>query len=323
MKIIDTSEKFLAALDSARHPGQSHYLALYSTWLGGIVTDPAWMVVALDDHMVHRGDGVFDVIKCVDGSLYMAGPHYRRFENSAKSLGIAPPPEFEQLEEIVLSLIRSTNKRNCIVHLYMSRGPGSLGVNPWESTAAQMMVLISGFEKPSDKVLAEGAKAITAKTPAKPAWLARIKSVDYLQNAMLQVEAEAAGVQYGLAFDGEGLLTEGPVVSVGIVTPDNRLLYPRPETVFPGITRARLEEIAQGLVAEGLIAQVGHADLTRDDLVNAKEILASGTITTLVSIVDLDGQAIGDGTPGPVRTRLRELLDRDTRENEKERTPVY
>ena len=37
-----------------------NYLAFYSSRLGGITTDPALMVVPMDDHLVHRGHAVFD-----------------------------------------------------------------------------------------------------------------------------------------------------------------------------------------------------------------------------------------------------------------------
>ena len=59
-----------AALAGAPRPGAEGYFAFYSSLWDGIVTDPAWMVVPADDHVVHRGDGVFETVKCLDGGVY-------------------------------------------------------------------------------------------------------------------------------------------------------------------------------------------------------------------------------------------------------------
>jgi len=51
-----------------RRPFHRNYYAMYSTVYGGVTTDPVLMTIPLDDHMVHRGDGVFEVFKCVNGN---------------------------------------------------------------------------------------------------------------------------------------------------------------------------------------------------------------------------------------------------------------
>ena len=323
MKIISRPEDFLESLEKAAHPNQEDYFALYATWLDGVVTHAPWMVIALDDHLVHRGDGVFDVLKCVDGGLYMCRQHLDRFRSSAGSLSLDLPPEFERLEEIIVDLIRITGKRDCVVHLYLSRGPGDLSVDPANCFKPQMAVLVSGLHSPPQEVIRDGAKAIVADIPAKPSWQAKIKAVDYLQNVLLQMEANSAGVKYAFALNDEGMLAEGPVVSVCLVTADKALLFPRAETVFQGLTRARVQDLAQHLVAQGVLSRVGTADISRADLEEAGEILVSGTMTNLVAVVQLDGKPIGQGRPGPVFTRLRELLLDDILTNADLRTEVY
>ena len=295
MKIISRPQDFLDSLNKAAHPNQDDYYALYATWLDGAVTHAPWMVIALDDHLVHRGDGVFDVLKCVDGGLYMCRQHLDRFRNSAASLSLVPPPEFERLEEIIVDLIRITGKKDCVVHLYLSRGPGDLSVDPANCFKPQLAVLISGLHSPPPEMIRNGARAIIADIPAKPSWQAKIKAVDYLQNVMLQLEANTAGVKYAFALSDEGMLAEGPVVSVCLVTPDKALLFPRAETVFQGLTRARVQDLAQELVAQGVLSRVGMADISRTDLFEAREILVSGTMTDLVAVVGLDGKPIGAG----------------------------
>lgn len=54
-------------VNRARQKSKQQFLAMYSSVFGGITTDPAAMVIPMDDHMVHRGHGVFDTAAIVDG----------------------------------------------------------------------------------------------------------------------------------------------------------------------------------------------------------------------------------------------------------------
>ena len=81
---------------------QNNYLAFFSSELGGIVTDPALMVVSMDDHIVHRGHAVFDTASLTQGYLYQLDDHLDRFYRSAGKAGLSPPYERERLRRIIL-----------------------------------------------------------------------------------------------------------------------------------------------------------------------------------------------------------------------------
>ena len=65
-----TKENFFMNLGPEKKPWHSDYLIMYSSWFNGFVTDPELMLVPCDDHLVHRGDGVFDVMRCINGKIY-------------------------------------------------------------------------------------------------------------------------------------------------------------------------------------------------------------------------------------------------------------
>ena len=67
------SDEVLDQLRALRSRQPVRYWAFYSSQLGGIVTDPALMVIPFDDHMVHRGHGVFDTAAMVDGRSTIRG----------------------------------------------------------------------------------------------------------------------------------------------------------------------------------------------------------------------------------------------------------
>src|SRR5215213_9601318 len=79
-----TADETLARLQALRTRQPVKYAAFYSSQLGGIVTDPALMVIPFDDHMVHRGHGIFDTAAIVDGKIYDLEAHLDRFLKSAE-----------------------------------------------------------------------------------------------------------------------------------------------------------------------------------------------------------------------------------------------
>ena len=78
------AEDVMAALRQLRAQQPVKFAAFYSSQLGGIVTDPALMVIPFDDHMVHRGHGIFDTAGLVEGKIYDLEAHLDRFERSAE-----------------------------------------------------------------------------------------------------------------------------------------------------------------------------------------------------------------------------------------------
>ena len=85
------ADEVLDQLRAMRSRQPVRYWAFYSSQLGGIVTDPALMVIPFDDHMVHRGHGVFDTAAMVDGKIYDLEAHLDRFIRSAPTSRLACP----------------------------------------------------------------------------------------------------------------------------------------------------------------------------------------------------------------------------------------
>ena len=87
-----TSEDVIAAMRTLRMNQRVNFWAFYSSQLGGIVTDPALMVLPFDDHMVHRGHGVFDTAGLIDGRIYGLDAQLDRFIASAGRARLTLPP---------------------------------------------------------------------------------------------------------------------------------------------------------------------------------------------------------------------------------------
>jgi 4-amino-4-deoxychorismate lyase len=90
----------------------AHFGAFYSSQLGGIVTNPAFMLVHMDDAMVHRAHAVFDTVAITDGYLYMLDAHLARFKRSAEAAGVELAMTDEELKRVLLDTAAASKKMN-------------------------------------------------------------------------------------------------------------------------------------------------------------------------------------------------------------------
>ena len=94
-----TAADVLARLRALRERQPVAFAAFYSSQLGGIVTDPALMVIPFDDHMVHRGHGIFDTAGLVGGKIYDLEAHLDRFLKSAERSKLKVPGTRDELRD--------------------------------------------------------------------------------------------------------------------------------------------------------------------------------------------------------------------------------
>src|SRR6266540_1115836 len=127
---VFTSDEAMAALRQTVHGKAANFYAMYSSVLGGIVTDPALMVLPLDDHMVHRGHAVFDTATLTHGMLYQLDPHVDRLIKSASGARIPLPFSRERLRQIILETAAASRRREGSVRYWLSVGPGGYGLGP-------------------------------------------------------------------------------------------------------------------------------------------------------------------------------------------------
>lgn len=91
---------------------QTHFGAFYSSELGGIITHPGFMAIHMDDHMVHRGHGVFDTVLITQGYLYQVDEHIARLNASAEMTGIPMPMSDAEIKRILLDTAAASLKMN-------------------------------------------------------------------------------------------------------------------------------------------------------------------------------------------------------------------
>ena len=316
-------EQFLDVLERSRRPFQEKYLAMYSSIFGGIVTDPVLMLAPMDDHLVHRGDGVFESFKCVEGGLYNLEAHLDRLEESCHAVAHRLPCPRAALKTIVMDTVRAGGRRDCSVRIVVSRGPGSFGVNPYDCPEPALYVGVTQPGVPFMQKQPRGATVRRSLFPAKPPFFAGVKNCNYLPNVLMKKEAVDEGVDCVVSFDHDGNLAEGPTENMGIVDAGGMLTFPKPDNILLGTTMMRALELAQALAQIGLIKGIQQTDIPESAIYTAREVLIVGTTNNVIAVREYNGRPVGDGNPGPVAARLNELLVEDIRSNVGRRTQVW
>ncbi|MEY4634671.1 MAG: hypothetical protein RJA55_469 [Acidobacteriota bacterium] len=312
LRLLNT-DAILAGLRALREKQPVKYWAFYSSQLDGVVTDPALMVIPFDDHMVHRGHGIFDTASIVNGKIYDLDAHLDRFIRSAERSNLALPASREQMRDIIIRTTALSGQREGAIRYWLSSGPGSLELSPAAGAEPGFFVMIfAGLSYP-ERWSTEGLKVMTTTLPIKPPLYAITKSTNYLPNVLMQMEAKKAGLDNGVFLDGAGNVGESSNMNVAFVTDDGVFRHPKFDHILSGCTSLRLLELAPALVTAGQLAGVEVCDIPAARARAAREMMLIGSSIKVASIVEWDGARIGDGRPGPVARALRALLESDMR----------
>ncbi|HCO11936.1 MAG TPA: 4-amino-4-deoxychorismate lyase [Desulfonauticus sp.] len=299
---IATDKEVLDKWLSYKRPGEENILAFYEHRLGFVVKNPRLMLIPLDDHLVHRGDGVFETMKFKNRKLYLLKEHLERLKRSASSIYLDPPCAWERIGELILEVAATTREKDGIVSLFMGRGPGGFTTDFRECPESSLYIVVRRYPYKPESFWEKGVTAFRAETPAKQCYLARVKTVDYLPNVLMKREAILKGYDFPLCFDEKGFLAEGSTENVIMVSEQGEIVVPELSNALAGTTMMRALEL---LKAEHPII---FRPIREEELYAAREIILLGTTLDAVSVVRFNDKPVFDVRPGPLSKKIRQLL---------------
>jgi branched-chain amino acid aminotransferase len=259
--------------------------------------------VSVFDHGLLYGDGVFEGIRAYHGRVFKLKEHIDRLFYSAKAILLEIPMSHAQLMKATVETCRANKLRDGYIRLVVTRGIGSLGLNPRSCKKPSVIIIADKIQLYPPEYYQRGLDIITVPTTRNlhSALNPAIKSLNYLNNILAKIEANNAGVEEAVMLNAEGFVAECTGDNLFIVK--NRALFTPPLSAgaLYGITRQTVIELAE---EAGL--KVSEPNLTRYDLFNADECFLTGTGAELIPVVKIDGRVIGTGKPGPITRRLEE-----------------
>ena len=257
--------------------------------------------VSVFDHGLLYGDGVFEGLRSYAGTVFRLDAHLDRLWASARAICLEIPLSKAAVAKAVNDTLAANKLVDGYVRLVVTRGAGSLGLDPNRTKNPQVIVIADTISLYPREFYEQGLKIVTAATQRvqSAALSPRIKSLNYLNNIMAKLEGLRAGCVEALMLNHKGEVAECTGDNVFVVR-SGALLTPPPDAgILEGITRNAVMELAR---AAGI--ECREATLTRHDLYTADECFLTGTAAEVIPVVDIDGRTIGAGTPGPITKQL-------------------
>jgi len=270
-------------------------------YIDGKYYDPAQAKVSVFDHGLLYGDGVFEGIRAYNGRVFKLQEHVDRLYASAKAILLTVPLSPAAMTRAVVETCRRNKIRDGYVRLVVTRGVGTLGLNPNRCKKGSVIIIAGKIQLYPEAYYRDGMEIITVPTTRNlhSALNPAIKSLNYLNNILAKIEANNAGVEEAIMLNAEGFVAECTGDNLFIVKNRELLTPPLAAGALYGITRGVVMELAQ---EEG--CRVSEPNLTRYDLFNADECFLTGTGAEIVPVVKIDGRVIGRGRPGRLTRKL-------------------
>jgi branched-chain amino acid aminotransferase len=256
------------------------------------------------------GDGVFEGLRSYGGRVFRLDEHLDRLWNSAKAILLEIPISREALGRAINDTLRANGLSDAYIRLIVTRGAGSLGLDPKRTSDPQVIIITDYIAVYPDELYRQGLEIITASTLRNhPAALSpRIKSLNYLNNILAKIECMQAGCMEALMLNHKGEVAECTADNIFLVRGGVLLTPPTDAGILEGITREAVIELARESRRE-----VRETSLTRHDVYIADEVFLTGTAVEVIAVVKIDSRKIGDGLPGPVTRDLKERFHKLTR----------
>ncbi len=273
-------------------------------YLDGKFCDEKNAKVSVFDHGLLYGDGIFEGIRAYNGRVFRLQEHIDRLFYSAKAILLTLPLTREEFVKATVETCRRNNLRDGYIRLVVTRGVGTLGLNPNKCKKPSVIIIADKIQLYPPEYYDKGLTIITVPTTRNlhSALNPAIKSLNYLNNILAKIEANNGGCEEAIMLNSEGYVAECTGDNLFLVKGKQLLTPPLSAGALYGITRNVGIEIAREMGLEVL-----EPNLTRYDVFNADECFLTGTGAEVVPVIKVDGRIIGTGTPGPI---TREIVKR-------------
>lgn len=270
-------------------------------YLNGRLVSKEQAVVSVFDHGFLYGDGIFEGIRIYDGVIFRLDEHLVRLYESAKSILLTIPLEYEEMADAIIETVRANQLESGYIRVVISRGDGDLGLDPRNCPRANVIVIADVVRLFPEEFYENGLRIVTVPTQRNsPASMnPQVKSLNYLNSVMVKLEAARAGALEALTVNSQGYVCEGSGDNVFIVKRGKVYTPPTYLGALDGITRHAIMDLCEEM---GL--PLTETPFTRHDVYVADECFLTGTAAEVIPVIEVDGREIGSGQPGPITQQL-------------------
>ena len=260
--------------------------------------------IHVEDRGYQFADGVYEVCAVHNARPVDEEAHLDRLERSLAELSIATPMSRAAMKIVVRETLARNRIRNGIVYMQVTRGVASREHN-YPAGLKPVFVVTARHIDPARRasVLRDGIRVVTV--PDQRWARCDIKSISLLPNVLARQAAKDSGVQEAWQVNADGMVTEGAATNAWIVD-------------SAGVLRTRPADagILNGIVRQTIIGLLDELGLTFEErafsieeALSARECFSTASTLAVFPVVNIDGQNIGDGTPGAVARQIVNRYD--------------
>ncbi|MEP6769417.1 MAG: branched-chain amino acid transaminase [Acidobacteriota bacterium] len=283
------------------------YEDVKKVWMNGKLVDFADAKIHAFSHVLHYGSGMFEglrVYKTKTGTAaFRLDEHIERMYHSCKVYRMEVPYSRSEFKDAIFETIRANGYEDCYVRPVVYRGLGALGVNPFRSPVEMLIAVWKWGKYLGEEAIESGVDVCVSSwnRMAPNTFPAMAKATgNYLNSALIKMEAITNGYTEGIALDNAGRISEGSGENIFLVYGGRILTPPLAGTILPGITRDSIMTLARDAGYTVVEQQIA-----REMLYIADEVFFTGTAAEITPIRSVDRIPVGPGSRGPVTERLQ------------------
>jgi branched-chain amino acid aminotransferase len=288
-------------------------------WVNGRLVPKSQAMVSVYDHGLLYGDGIFEGIRIYKGKIFKCEQHLDRLYACAEKIHLKIPISRDEMEAVQRHCIEVNNITEGYIRLVVSRGYGTLGLDPRRCPVAGVICIADQISLYPKEFYETGMRVVVAKRPKTPRDCLdpRVKSLNYLNNILAKVEAIEAGCDEAIMLSTDGWVTECTGDNIFVIK--NGVVYTPPHTTG---NSGSLEGITERFVRTELCPAVGVQcvvkEMRLDEVLQADEVFLTGTAAEIIGVneIDLDGPGKGpnhkvggikriSAGEGPITRKLR------------------
>lgn len=270
-------------------------------YVNGRYRRAAEAAVSAEDRGFQFADSVYEVIEVLNGRLVDATRHFDRLERSLNELLMPPPMSRAALRHVVGQVVSRNRTKNGVVYLQVTRGAGPRDFAFPGAGAPPTLVVLSRTQN-REKLSALAESGIHVVSAPDVRWgRSDIKTVMLLPACLAKDAAKRQGAREAWFVDADGFVTEGASSNAWIVDRHGALITRQIDArILAGVTRATARDAAAAL---GVVVE--ERPFLLEEALNAREAFITSATNTVMPVIKIDGQMIGDGKPGPLTIKLR------------------
>jgi branched-chain amino acid aminotransferase len=302
-------------------------------YVNGKIVPKGQAMVSVFDHGLLYGDGVFEGIRIYNGRIFKLAQHMDRLWDSAERIHLDIGISREEMVDIQRRCIEANGIVNGYIRLLVTRGEGTLGLNPYLCPTAGVICIADQIRLYPESMYEAGMRVVVAHRPriGVESLDPRIKSLNYLNNILAKCEAihltrdlkitnEQDKLLEVIMLNPEGKVAEGSGDNIFVIKDGTLRTPPVEDGCLSGITRRFVVE--QLAPACGFEVQTAH--ITLEDIYAADEVFMTGTAAEIIAVREVlehDGKGGVTAThpisagEGPItntlRSKFREIVTSD------------